>query len=177
MGYAAVQYKDAIKKLDEMNRTEMDETFRMTVLDPLGKLIGVFPEFTEVMKKRDRKLLDYDRARSAVKKLVDSPSTDPSKLPKAESEMQQAKGVYDNINNMLMDDIPKLVDMRVPYLEPCFEAMIKMQLHYNQESYEKLEAVKKGFEYGGKNTDGHGLEGQAEAVLQQIRSLTICGGS
>lgn len=59
-----------------------DETFRTTVLDPLGKLVAVFPEFNEAMKKRERKMLDYDRARSAVKKLVDSPSSDPTRLPK-----------------------------------------------------------------------------------------------
>jgi hypothetical protein len=59
-----------------------DETFRITVLDPIGKLAATFPEFNEAIKKRNKKLLDYDRARAGVKRLVDKPSSDPTSLPK-----------------------------------------------------------------------------------------------
>jgi BAR domain len=45
-----------------------DATFKQTVLDPLGKYVAVFPEFQQVMKKRERKLMDFDRVRAAAKK-------------------------------------------------------------------------------------------------------------
>ena len=51
-------------------------------MEPLGKLIGIFPDFEEAIKKRQKKLLDYDRLRSGVRKLVDKPAEDASKLPK-----------------------------------------------------------------------------------------------
>jgi hypothetical protein len=59
-----------------------DNNYRVTVLDPLGRLIGVFPDFNEAIKKRQKKLLDYDRLRANVRKLVDKPSEDTSKLPR-----------------------------------------------------------------------------------------------
>ena len=42
--------------------------------------LGVFPDYHELMKKRHKKLLDYDRLRTNVKKLVEKPSSDSSKL-------------------------------------------------------------------------------------------------
>lgn len=82
LGYAAIQYKEAAEKLDTKARTELDESFRKTVLEPLGKYASTFPEYNEAIKKRHKKLLDYDRARSSVKSLVDKPSSDASKLPR-----------------------------------------------------------------------------------------------
>lgn len=51
-------------------------------MEPIGKLVGVMPFVNEAIKKRNKKLLDYDRARTSVKKLVEKPSEDPSKLAK-----------------------------------------------------------------------------------------------
>lgn len=56
--------------------------FRGTLLDPLNLFIHHFSEVNEVIKKRNNKLLDYDAARTKVRKLVDKPSEDPTKLPK-----------------------------------------------------------------------------------------------
>ena len=41
-----------------------------------------FPVINEHINKRNKKLLDYDAARSKVRKLTDKPSDDPTKLPK-----------------------------------------------------------------------------------------------
>ncbi len=51
-------------------------------MEPIGKLVGVLPFVNETIKKRSKKLLDYDRARTTVKKLIEKPSDDPSKLTK-----------------------------------------------------------------------------------------------
>ena len=59
-----------------------DQPFRTTVLDPLGKMNAYFPVINEHISKRNKKLLDYDAARSKVRKLTDKPSDDPTKLPK-----------------------------------------------------------------------------------------------
>lgn len=174
MGYAAVQYKDVVTKLDEESRTQLDETYRTTVLDPLGKYVAAFPEFDETIKKRERKLLDYDRCKASVKKQADKPTEDTSKLPKAEADAQAAKQVYDDINQKLLDEIPKLIELRIPYLEPCFESLVKNQSVFYKEAATRFEGVKKGFEYGGKTADGYGLEGQTDVILQQMKQLSIC---
>lgn len=58
-----------------------DEVFRTTVLEPFGRFCSYFPEVNEAIKRRQKKLLDYDTQRSKVRKLIDKPSEDPQKLP------------------------------------------------------------------------------------------------
>merc|ERR1712098_582901 len=53
----------------------------------------------------------------------DRPSDDASKLPRMESEHNEAKLVFDAINEQLMTELPQLVDMRIPYLDPSLEMM------------------------------------------------------
>ncbi|KAJ3300007.1 hypothetical protein HK104_005261 [Borealophlyctis nickersoniae] len=172
-GYAGMQYKQTVDKMDEEARSELDTNFRITVLEPLGKLNAVFPEFNEVIRRRQKKMLDYDRLRSGVRKLVDKPSEDPSRLPRAESEAHAAREYYESLNSQLISEIPRLIDLRVPYLDPCFEALVKSQLRFNEDAFGKLDAIKAAFpgEAGGEKS----LEGQVDGVLQQMRELTICG--
>jgi len=173
IAYAGVQYKQAVDRMDEEARTELDTNFRVTVLEPLGKLAAVFPEFNDTIKRRQKKLLDYDRLRSAVKKLVDKPSDDTAKLPRAESEANAAREFYENLNNQLITEIPKLIDLRVPYLDPSFEALVKSQLRFTQDAQRKLEGIRAAFPGAGEAN----VEGQVERVLQQMRELTICSSA
>ncbi|KNC98991.1 amphiphysin-like protein RVS161 [Spizellomyces punctatus DAOM BR117] len=170
LGYAGAQYKLAVSKMDEQARSELDTNYRVTVLDPLGKLVAVFPDFNDARKIRQKKLLDYDRLRSNVRKLVEKPSDDPQKLPRAEAEANAAREIYEHYNQQLINEIPKLIDLRVPYLDPCFEALVKSQLRFNESAFDKLNAIRTAFP-----NEGRGLEGQVEGVLQQMRELTICG--
>lgn len=39
-----------------------------------------------------------------------------------------AKEVYEALNEQLTTEIPQLIDLRVPYLDPSFEALVKIQL-------------------------------------------------
>ncbi|RKO83798.1 hypothetical protein BDK51DRAFT_28484 [Blyttiomyces helicus] len=173
LGYAGMQYKTAVEQMDEEARTELDTNYRTTVLDPLGKFIAVFPDFNEAIKRRQKKLLDYDRLRSQARKLVEKPSDDPGKLPRAESEANAAREVYESLNRQLVTEIPKLVDLRVPYIDPSFEALVKSQLVFNEAAFYKLDAIKTAFP--GNGGLEHGIDRQVEDVLQQMRDLTICG--
>jgi len=50
----------------------------------------------------------------------------------AEKEAQMAKEVYEALNDQLTGEIPQLIDLRVPYLDPSFEALVKIQLRCEQ---------------------------------------------
>lgn len=39
-----------------------------------------------------------------------------------------ARDVYESLNEQLTTEIPQLIDLRVPYLDPSFEALVKIQL-------------------------------------------------
>jgi len=92
-------------------------------------------------------LLDYDAARSKSKKLGEkanadpitlravrralcplSPSrADPRVLPRqAETEEEQAREIFQALDGHLREELPQLLDLRVPYLEPSFECMVRL---------------------------------------------------
>ena len=108
-------------------------------------------------------MLDYDAARSKLRKVVDKPSEDPTKLPKvrfffptspvsafivflsdkAQQENDDAKEVFELLNDQLISELPQLLDLRVPYFDPSFEAMIRMQCKFAEDGYEKMSTVQR----------------------------------
>ena len=91
-------------------------------------------------------MLDYDAARSKVRKLTDKPSEDPTRLPKAQQEHDEAKEVFDYMNQVLIDELPQLLDLRIPFFDPSFESMIRMQCKFAEEGYEKMGGVQRYFQ-------------------------------
>jgi len=116
------------------------------VIDPISRFCAYFPDINEAIKKRSHKLLDYDALRAKVKRLVDKPSDDPTKLPRAEKEAAMAKEIYEDLNEQLTTELPQLIDLRVPYLDPSFEALVKIQLRFCKEGYERMAQVQQYLE-------------------------------
>jgi len=51
--------------------------------------------------------------------------------------------MFDMLNDQLIGELPQLLDLRVPYFDPSFEAMIRMQAKFAEEGYEKLSGVQR----------------------------------
>ncbi|OBZ67002.1 Protein hob3 [Grifola frondosa] len=96
---AAHSYKRAVDDLDTGIGRELDAPYRTTVMEPLGKMNALFPIVNEHINKRNKKLLDYDAARSRMNKLIAKPSEDPTKLPRAQQEHDETKEVFDMSTN------------------------------------------------------------------------------
>ena len=47
------------------------------------------------------------------------------------------------LNEQLITELPQLLDLRVPFFDPSFEAMIRMQCKFAEEGYEKLGGVQR----------------------------------
>ena len=47
------------------------------------------------------------------------------------------------LNEQLIAELPQLLDLRVPYFDPSFEAMIRMQCKFAEEGYEKMSGVQR----------------------------------
>ncbi|KAF8647133.1 hypothetical protein AX16_006964 [Volvariella volvacea WC 439] len=175
---AGHSYKRAVDELDSGFGREMEIPYRTTISEPLGKMCAYFPIINEHISKRNKKMLDYDSARSKLRKLIDKPSEDPTKLPKAQQEHDDAKEVFDMLNDQLIAELPQLLELRVPYFDPSFEAMIRMQSKFAEEGYEKLSGVQRYFGDNVRDDYAAGqLDAQVEAVLQEMRELSICGGN
>lgn len=52
-----------------------------------------------------------------------------------------AKEIYEELNEQLTTELPQLIDLRVPYLDPSFEALVKIQLRFCKEGYERMAQV------------------------------------
>ncbi|KAI0819992.1 BAR-domain-containing protein [Trametes gibbosa] len=175
---AAHAYKRSVDDLDTGIGRELEAPYRTTVMEPLGKMNAMFPVVNEQINKRNHKLLDYDAARSRLNKLIAKPSDDPTKLPRAQAEHDEAKEVFDLLNEQLISELPQLLDLRIPYFDPSFEAMIRMQCKFAEEGYEKLGGVQRYFDDSVRDDYAGGqLDAQVESVLQEMRELTICGAS
>ena len=121
-------------------------------------------------------MIDYDAMRAKVKKLVEKPDKDASKLPHAERETEAAKHIYEQLNEQLCTELPQLIDLRVPYLDPSFEALVKIQLRFCAEAYSRMAQVQQYLEPETRDQYANGeLDNKVEEVLQQIRDLSIAG--
>lgn len=58
-------------------------------------------------------MIDYDASRAKVKRLVERPADDTSKLPRAQAEHDEAKEIFSYLNEQLITELPLLVDLRV----------------------------------------------------------------
>jgi hypothetical protein len=171
-------YKRSVDDLDTSFSRELDAPYRTCLSEPMGKMCAYFPIINEHIAKRNKKMLDYDSARSRHRKLIDKPSEDPTKLPKAEQEHDEAKEMFDMLNEQLIAELPQLLDLRVPYFDPSFEAMIRMQAKFAEEGYEKLSGVQRYFSENVRDDYAAGqLDAQVEGALQEMKELSICGAS
>ncbi|KAI9653349.1 MAG: hypothetical protein M1831_006054 [Alyxoria varia] len=169
-------YKQAVEDLDAETIKALDGPFRQTVLDPIGKFCGYFPEINECIKKRNHKMLDYDRLRANAKRLTEKPDKDPQKLPLAQKEADAAKTHFEQLNLQLSEEIPQLIDLRVPYLDPSFEALVKIQLRFCAEAYSRMAQVQQWLDEDTRELYAQGsLDEEVERTLQEIRDLSISG--
>ena len=168
-------YLQCVQDFDIETVKQLDGPFRETVLDPITKFSQYFKEIEEAIKKRDHKKKDYDAAKAKVRRLVDKPAKDVSKLPRAEKELAIAKDIFDNLNDQLKMELPQLVALRVPYYDPSFEALVKIQLRFCTEGYTRLAQIQQYLDMQSRDDYANGaLDDRIEDLLRQMSSLDIC---
>lgn len=114
--------------------------------------------------------------RAKVKKLAEKPDKDVTKLPRTEREAEMAKQSYEQLNEQLFNELPQLIDLRVPYLDPSFEALVKIQLRFCAEAYSRMAQVQQYLDAETRDQYAKGdLDNRVEEVLQEIRDLSIAG--
>lgn len=168
-------YLQAVTDYDTETVKQLDGPFRETVLDPITKFSTYFNEIEEAIKKRAHKKQDYEQAKSKVRRLVDKPAKDASKLPRAERELSMAKDIFDDLNNQLKMELPQLIDLRVPYFDPSFEALVKIQLRFCTEGYARLAQVQQYLDPATRDDYANGqLDVRIDQMLDEMRRLNIC---
>ncbi|KAA8909753.1 hypothetical protein TRICI_004402 [Trichomonascus ciferrii] len=167
-------YLQAVQELDSETVKALDGPFRETVLEPITRFCSYFTDINEAIKKRNHKLMDYDALRAKVKRMTEKPSDDVTKLPRLEKELSMAKDVYEQLNHQLTTELPQLIDLRVPYLDPSFEALVKIQLRFCTESYTRLAQIQQYLDASTRDEYANGqLDSKVEQVLLNMKDLSI----
>lgn len=78
----ARRFGDAAKACGGTGRQQFEEAYRTAVLESITRYATLFSAGEDYCKKRHSKLLDFDAARSKLRKALDRPNNDSEKLPK-----------------------------------------------------------------------------------------------
>lgn len=141
---------------------ELEEKIRETVLTPLEQYLAQFPEMREKISKRRRKLVDYDSQRHSFETLKHSQNgkqPDDAKLSKHRDHLEDARRIYETLNNELHDELPALYDNRLPFIITAFQRLFLSHVTYHgdnlvvQKSFlEVVEQLAKATQKGILNT-------------------------
>lgn len=168
-------YLQAVQDFDQETVKQLDGPFREAVLDPVSKFCMYFSEINEAMKKRSHKKIDYEQAKAKVRRLTDHPSKDASKLPRAQRELDMAKDIYDSLNDQLKTELPQLINLRIPWYDPSFEALVKIQMRFCTEGYARLAQVQQYLDQTSRDEYANGvLDQRVEQKLGEMAQLNIC---
>lgn len=167
-------YSQCVREFDEETVKQVDGPFRETILDPITKFTVYFTEIDEAIKKRAHKKVDYDQCKAKVRKLIDKPAKDAGKLPRAEKELAIAKDIFEDLNDRLKQELPQLIALRVPYLDPSFESLVKIQLRFCTEGYSRLAQLQEHLDQTSRDEYANGvLDGRIDDLLGQMGTLNI----
>lgn len=167
-------YLQCVTEFDSETVKQLDGPFRETVLTPITTFTQYFTEIDEAIKKRAHKKVDYEGAKAKVRRLVDKPAKDAAKLPRAEKELQLAKEVFDQLNDQLKEELPQLISLRVPYFDPSFEALVKIQMRFCTEGYTRLAQIQNYLNEGDRDAYSQGLlDDRMSQLLTEMSQLQI----
>jgi amphiphysin len=171
---ACEEYESIVRDLLATLQPEL-EMIEQRVIAPADQLLEVIKVVRKVSLKRDHKQLDFDRHRSALKKLQDKKEKtlkDEKALFKAENDVEQATQDYEYFNDLLKDELPKLFALEAEFIRPLFQSFYYMQLNVFYTLHEKMQGINIG--YFDLNLDiEEAFEAKRGDVKEQAEALSI----
>lgn len=162
------------ERLDEL-RQELAYRNQKTVAEPMKKFSSVFPSVNAAIKRRDQALQDYQKYQAKVLKLQEREKT-PQNLAKLDANNQAlavAKLDYERQNAVMLADLPQLIEGRIDYFEPSFEAMIRSGASYYSQASEALSDLTNKLGWKKGELSDEDCQQQLQQKLAEIKSLSI----
>lgn len=105
------------------------------VINPLADYLVQFPEVSNKISKRRRKLLDYDGCRHHIQNLEqNSKKREEAKIAKAKEQLEEARNLYELINSELHEQLPALYDSRVSFFISNLQCLFIAEAKFHTES-------------------------------------------
>eukprot|EP01137_Pigoraptor_chileana_P008712 Opistho-2@55938 len=161
-------YAEAVLKIDQSCR-DFDGNMRTLVNDPVDRLLKVFPHVDEHLKRREARLIEYEK----IQERAGKSSTD----LKMQQSLGSAKTAYTELHARLKEEVPTIFTSRVEYFDPCFEGLIRAQWHFYNSSCDSVAASlgsAKGMAPFKESNDQY--ERRYDQVMKDFSALSIVGG-
>ncbi|GFW13568.1 amphiphysin [Trichonephila clavipes] len=102
---------------------------------PVATYLSQFPEIRGKIAKRGRKLVDYDKCRHNLQSLQQpNRKREEMKIGKAKERLDEARKLYEVINNELHDELPALYDSRISFLVTNLQTMFTSESQFHHEN-------------------------------------------
>lgn len=187
----AQEYHQVMKRINSECIEQLEQPYFQTVINPIARFNSYFIEINEAIKKRNHKQLDYDALRTKVRKLEENPPESPpvvttasieehrayvKKLAENQQQLETAEQVYENINSLLKEELPRLINLRIPFFDPSFESFVKLQLLFFSENFKHLNELQEKIDTRTRQDYVEGkLENRIDDVLVKMKELNITG--
>ncbi|CAG8636039.1 9392_t:CDS:10, partial [Ambispora leptoticha] len=112
----SVEYQKIVAGLASSCGKEMEEAIKKTIYPQIESYMERFKAPAAVMRKRDRKILDYDRAK-AIKARGDTP----------DKTLQQSAAAFESIRDQLKEELPKFFELIGRYFDIIVREFAKIQ--------------------------------------------------
>lgn len=165
------EWEKATEKQNSHSK-ELNIVVQKTMADPVKRLNTIFPSIQAALKKREQSLQEYEKSQAKVEKQKNRERTGQNvvKLDLSKKAVERTKAEFDSQNQALSEDLPKFVEGRIEYIQPCLESLIKSQVSYNSEAlkiYTDLEDIWK------TSKDLSEMKSQHQQTLSDIKALSI----
>lgn len=179
-GTSISQEYDSTMKHLESSIKDLESPYNQTVLNPIARFNSYYVEVNEAIKKRLHKQLDYDSLKNKVRKLIqkpdekDHPQESQDKLAEYQGQLIEAQHHFEDLNEQLKHDLPRLINLRIPFLGPSFEAFVKIQLRFFMENYDGLVGLQGKLDARSREDFITGkVDKRLDEVLGKMRELNI----
>ncbi|CAG8555199.1 12545_t:CDS:10 [Dentiscutata erythropus] len=114
-----IEYGKAIKSFSLSCGKEMEDTIKKIIYPQIDKILDHFKAPAAVMKKRERKILDYDRANS-----IKARGATPDKA------LQQSADAFKSISDQLHEELPLFFVYITEYFDIIVQELVKIQAKF-----------------------------------------------
>lgn len=170
--------------LPHHSHSRQDAQIDRLLIRPLTEYQLLLSKVENIIKKRNHKLLDYDRHRTALKKMTENTArkhemSEEKRIIKQEQQVNYATMEYERYNNLLKVELPHLMELRAKLIEPGIETLISFQRMF----YTKGAAIFSGAAFGSltktlPTTDAqHKYDAIVEPILRELRVMGLFHGT
>ncbi|KAJ3163174.1 hypothetical protein HDU86_002343 [Geranomyces michiganensis] len=142
---------------------------------PTNDYIALINNVKRLMDKRARKLVDYDRHRDSFQKLKNKPDknlSDEKRLSSLEASLDQATREFNNVDNILKQELPTFIGLRVAFIDPCFQTLYWYELKVVEVLHKCFaDLCNKHFDMS--ITAQAGFDAKYEEMMEMLQQLTL----